>query len=758
MERIRYFINVMTSYVGRGLKERGRYETICIYKPAGTRPRFFDLKAGFKTLLAIILFMQFIGCVSFKPDSDSITSPDYNERKTISGAYYKGKLTPVGYGAVAASTLAGAFAGYKIDMISYYNGESKHQVKAADIAIGSLVGFTASMLINASLGNKKIKPCTDPKEWLTKANKEYVYLANSENTIDVMHRSVESKYTVGNIKDIIDFKLAFPQSSYSDVVVQQSIKSSGISREDYPTIIDLFPTNRYTVDVKKQYIIKSNDLNTMVSAEKKYPNTGLDVEPHAALVVASCKDARLYQSIFKSGKFNKYVLLKGMNNCTEIEARDLPNIFPKDFKLNKEDMVSLKADNNDRANYQEAIFIWLNVDKIATLDAMFKKYDWLQFENKPKYVAQKYWNLANSNYKYGEDVLRTVRGLATLSEYKYLGVKDVIVNQCITDGLQKELLANVKLSETTIIASYSKEYEAWSKNNTYSAGLVSSTGDLKYLVYGKVQNNSKYNLPMKINVTSDLMRVRKVEGTGFWTNIAIGLSGQGGSSSTKVGSNSNFFQIPSLSPNSSSVYAVMLDYGKGQIASGTNFGDLFKFKEETQLGNTIITKEYDNSPIAQSTIQRQLSWQQIAKSGMPDVPLVDLYRKTEINNSSWVYEYEESQRRAAENAKNNENSSSQTSSCIEYIKEDPDWDEREFQFSGYGYKTEKVYLFKCADGGRKKKIMVFLDYDRKRKEIYDYDRVKGWYVYEFGFMSNGPGAIAYKTKEEAYKDACHCDN
>ena len=66
----------MTSYVGRGLKERGRYETICIYKPAGTRPRFFDLKAGFKTLLAIILFMQFIGCVSFKPDSDSITSPD----------------------------------------------------------------------------------------------------------------------------------------------------------------------------------------------------------------------------------------------------------------------------------------------------------------------------------------------------------------------------------------------------------------------------------------------------------------------------------------------------------------------------------------------------------------------------------------------------------------------------------------------------------------------------------------------------------
>lgn len=644
----------MTSYVGRGLKERGRYETICIYKPAGTRPRFFDLKAGFKTLLAIILFMQFIGCVSFKPDSDSITSPDYNERKTISGAYYKGKLTPVGYGAVAASTLAGAFAGYKIDMISYYNGESKHQVKAADIAIGSLVGFTASMLINASLGNKKIKPCTDPKEWLTKANKEYVYLANSENTIDVMHRSVESKYTVGNIKDIIDFKLAFPQSSYSDVVVQQSIKSSGISREDYPTIIDLFPTNRYTVDVKKQYIIKSNDLNTMVSAEKKYPNTGLDVEPHAALVVASCKDARLYQSIFKSGKFNKYVLLKGMNNCTEIEARDLPNIFPKDFKLNKEDMVSLKADNNDRANYQEAIFIWLNVDKIATLDAMFKKYDWLQFENKPKYVAQKYWNLANSNYKYGEDVLRTVRGLATLSEYKYLGVKDVIVNQCITDGLQKELLANVKLSETTIIASYSKEYEAWSKNNTYSAGLVSSTGDLKYLVYGKVQNNSKYNFPMKINVTSDLMRVRKVEGTGFWTNIAIGLSGQGGSSSTKVGSNSNFFQIPSLSPNSSSVYAVMLDYGKGQIASGTNFGDLFKFKEETQLGNTIITKEYDNSPIAQSTIQRQLSWQNIAKSGMPDVPLVDLYRKTEINNDSWVQKYDDIQREAKEAAKRKE--------------------------------------------------------------------------------------------------------
>ena len=159
---------------------------------------------------------------------------------------------------------------------------------------------------------------------------------------------------------------------------------------------------------------------------------------------------------------------------------------------------------------------------------------------------------------------------------------------------------------------------------------------------------------MKINVTSDLMRVRKVEGTGFWTNIAIGLSGQGGSSSTKVGSNSNFFQIPSLPPNSNAVYAVMLDFGQGQIASGSNLMDLFKFKEETQLGNTVITKAYDNSPITNSTIQRQLSWQNIAKSGMPDVPLVDLYRKTEINNDSWVQKYDDIQREAKEAAKRKE--------------------------------------------------------------------------------------------------------
>ncbi|MBK8357282.1 MAG: hypothetical protein IPL13_18460 [Saprospiraceae bacterium] len=657
MDRIIYFINMMTSHIARKIKYR-KYSAIRLaFRSERARFYFFDLtmvKNSCKAIFAIIVVMQFVGCVTFKPDSDSITSPDYNERKTITGAYYKGKLTPIGYGAVAASTLAGAFAGTQIDMVSYYQGESKHQVKAADIAIGSLVGFTASMLINAALGNKKIKPCTDPKEWLSKANKG-IFILGKFGKYDRCHASIcRVEIHVGNIKDIIDFKLAFPQSNYSDVVVQQSIKSSGISRADYPTIIDLYPSSKYTVDVKKQYIIKSNDLNAMVSAEKIYPNTGLDIEPHAALIVANCKDARLYQSIFKSGKFNKFVMLKGLNNCSENEVRDLPNVFPKDYKINQEDMVSLKADDNSRSNYQQAIFIWLNVDKIATLDAMFKKYNWLQFENKPKFVAQKYWEVANEHYKYGEDVLRTLRGLATLPEYKYLGVKDVIVNQCITDGLQKELLANVKLFETNIIASYSKEYEAWSKNNTYSAGLVSSTGDLKYLVYGKVQNNSKYNLPRKINVTSDLMRVRKVEGTGFWTNIAIGLSGQGGSSSTKVGSNSNFFQIPSLPPNSNAVYAVMLDFGQGQIASGSNLMDLFKFKEETQLGNTVITKAYDNSPITNSTIQRQLSWQNIAKSGMPDVPLVDLYRKTEINNDSWVQKYDDIQREAKEAAKRKE--------------------------------------------------------------------------------------------------------
>ncbi|MBK8843352.1 MAG: hypothetical protein IPO33_11130 [Saprospiraceae bacterium] len=258
MDRIIYFINMMTSHIARKIKYR-KYSAIRLaFRSERARFYFFDLtmvKNSCKAIFAIIVVMQFVGCVTFKPDSDSITSPDYNERKTITGAYYKGKLTPIGYGAVAASTLAGAFAGTQIDMVSYYQGESKHQVKAADIAIGSLVGFTASMLINAALGNKKIKPCTDPKEWLSKANKEYLYLANSENTIDVMHRSVESKYTVGNIKDIIDFKLAFPQSSYSDVVVQQSIKSSGISRADYPTIIDLYPSSKYTVDVKKKVTI-----------------------------------------------------------------------------------------------------------------------------------------------------------------------------------------------------------------------------------------------------------------------------------------------------------------------------------------------------------------------------------------------------------------------------------------------------------------------------------------------------------------------
>jgi hypothetical protein len=82
--------------------------------------------------------------------------------------------------------------------------------------------------------------------------------------------------------------------------------------------------------------------------------------------------------------------------------------------------------------------------------------------------------------------------------------------------------------------------------------------------------------------------------------------------------------------------------------------DLFKFKEETQLGNTVITKAYDNSPITNSTIQRQLSWQNIAKSGMPDVPLVDLYRKTEINNDSWVQKYDDIQREAKEAAKRKE--------------------------------------------------------------------------------------------------------
>jgi len=715
-----------------------------------------------------VILLYCTGCVTFKPDSYSVSDADYNERKVIEHPFYKGRLTPVGYGVVAASTLLGGYAGSKVDIVSFYDGESKKNIKAADIAIGSLVGFTTSMLFNYGMGYNKANLCNDPNEWLKRANNEFLYVSGPCDRIVAMHRSAESKYQIEKTEDIIDFKLAFPKSRFDDDIVKKSLKSKSVMRDDYPMLIEKFPSSSYVNEVKKQYISKSTDLTSILQARIKYPDTGLDVEPHAALSVASCADARLYQSNFPNSKYNKFVLLKGLQYCSDTEIRSLPTLFPQDYKLSKEDMSALNADDNMMRNYLNALYVIIDAKQLSTLDLLFSKYRWLDFKNKPDFVLEKYWDMTNANFKYGDDVITAMRRLAIDDKYQYLKISTAAVNNSITKGLMNEVAKMVTIADSKIISTESSEYKKWSENNNFSAGFVSSTGEIKHIVSGLLKNNSKFDLPIMVTVSGDLIKSQKLEGTGFFSDIGAAFigaySGNSINNSKKLGSKSDYFQIPSMKPYSTASFAVLLDFGKGELAGGVNWGDVMKVKTETKLENTRILPIYYNLRPQEYKIQQQLEWAKLAKLGFPNAPLTDLYRKTQINNDAWVSEYQRQQEamwKSREKRDDQGDNNNTDNNCPFYLIEDRDWENRTFLFSGHEYKpwmSNQVYKFKCKKWDNEK-FLVFLDHDTKADSWPNSDWEKGWFVYEMrGFFSGDHKSSSYKTTSAAIKDECDCED
>ena len=121
-------------------------------------------------IISVLVLSLMSSCVVNKPDLNGISQKDYNTRRKVSGAHYTKRLSVTGIILTAAAPVAGAVAGYNINMVSVQKGDETVPVKPANAAIGAVVGYSVANLINYCVGLNKETPATDPTKWTKNIN------------------------------------------------------------------------------------------------------------------------------------------------------------------------------------------------------------------------------------------------------------------------------------------------------------------------------------------------------------------------------------------------------------------------------------------------------------------------------------------------------------------------------------------------------------------------------------------------------------
>jgi len=279
-----------------------------------------------------ILF--FTGCVTYKADSTSISTPDYNQRVDVSGAHYDNVITPIGVTSIAASTIGGGYFAYQTNLIKYNSGAQQKTSPFGNAIIGAAIGFGTSYAINKLLGWGNTKNVTDRSEWVRKANNEFKLLNTYQfdSNFRVINSKAENNYQVKDLNDVKDFKYVFPTSSYSDNVVKQSIPV--VSRSQLLELIDLYPANSYLIPIKKEFIIRSTTLTDLLAAEKRFSDVNISIENNGIMLVNSLDDAVNFILRFPNSNSKDNIESKAANYVSSIsDCRKFNNNFPRSSRI-----------------------------------------------------------------------------------------------------------------------------------------------------------------------------------------------------------------------------------------------------------------------------------------------------------------------------------------------------------------------------------------------------------------------------------------
>ena len=705
----------------------------------------------------LLCIVAITSCVTNKPYYNNVSQFDYNKRCEIANPVYKKTISPVGIGSIVAGTIGGGYAGYQAKLVRFNDGQKQQSFDVGGAVLGAAIGYSVTYFANRLAGWGKTVTNVEPEKWLKKANTQFKYLGNYAGSIKVIHSSIEPDFAIQSLQDAHDFAKVFRNSPYTNQVTQTALTSSNIQRQELLEVIDLFPTSASLTDFKRKYVRLSPNIDALLEASKRFPETKLNTEHLASNLVNSYTDAVLFNKNYRSRTYNKQVVLNALRNTNTNQIPELADLFGNDITITSSDFGKLISDDLRRQKYFDSRFTFSAPKSFEDIVYTSSQYQWLHFSQKSNSILQQFWNIGYKTIPDGNQLLWLLRKLPQGSLSTTLKIKQSEVETFINTKLTEEVKSKVFLSESKELGSNNPEWEKW-KTSSYTAGVVEDKGEAKYLMMGQVQNFSRFDLPIKIDVSGQLIVETKAQGTGFVSNLIASITG---TQRQDIGNQQATFQVPLLRKGEKMLYAAMLDFGTKTRSMGININDWIKFKTELLLTNISRSVSFSNAPLSSFQQNQQEQWQILAKNGFPDAKLTDFLRGEEVREDEWHEAHMrmlEAARKAKADDERTREVASNTCYSILYVKDD---EIPTFKFSGQDYKpTSDVYQYRCNSGSSSWYYLVNLAYNTKagRGPIdisFDKDWKAGWYWYMGSgtTMKSGP----YGSKEEAAKKGCNCN-
>jgi len=278
-------------------------------------------------LYIFTVLLLIASCTVQKPTCDNISNLDYNKRCNVKNAHYIKEPTMANKAAIIGGALTGAYLGSKSNLITYQRGTETKNLIIANVTIGAVAGYATVQLFNFIVGQGKYIECKNSIDWANEVNKDFIVISPDDNTnFRVMHNSIESNYIVKNIKDVYDFHTAFPNSNYSNDVIKKSI--SVVSRAELLELINLYPNCSNLLDIKKEYVNQSSNINDLFDAFNKFPETKIDIEKNALVFTNSLIEIDTYIKRFPNGNYYTKMENKSISYInTLVDAKYYDKIF-----------------------------------------------------------------------------------------------------------------------------------------------------------------------------------------------------------------------------------------------------------------------------------------------------------------------------------------------------------------------------------------------------------------------------------------------
>lgn len=581
-------------------------------------------------------------CASFKPTASSISDADYNQRVVVNNPRYKKKHNAIGLVFDVGAPIAGAVAGYSLDPFVTQTDEGQKGAPVGGAALGALVGSGLTYASHAIWKYGSTTSARDKREWVNKAfGSDYYILESSDSRMRIINNSAERNYTVKNLSDVADFANAFPASPYYEQVVAQAIEA--LPRNDLPKVLELFPLTSNAQKLKDRYVNESPDYQQLTSALQKFPKPATEVEGLFVNLVRTPLDAVDFHQRYPNSSFSKRVVINAFQTTPKTDdVRKLSAAYGSTFNLSQSDLSG--ASDQVRKNYYVGVRDMTNYTNMGQLDNFNERYAWLTFKDKKKEMALKAWTLADQLYPKGKDVIAQAGRIVNKSYAKKVGLDGDYFNGFVNDML-KQQFDKLTIVSTNTMSSTSEEFERW-KRSAYSAGLVKTDGNLQFLVYGEVKNNSKFDFPVVMRVHSNVCQVQKIENGGLLGGLLNVLGALTNTSTEHVDIlgtlASKEYIIPCALSGQTMPYAILIEF-EDKVFNGTSGGvnlmDLMKVSSQIVLKNPTVSMEICDKNATREQLTEQNAWLQMAINGLPEAKTIDWFRNQEYKQSTWDAEW-----------------------------------------------------------------------------------------------------------------------